>query len=41
MYFDPLHSLSEEIRQAWRDEKKRQKMCLDAIYHSSVGVRSL
>ncbi|MDF5732791.1 MAG: KamA family radical SAM protein [Rhizonema sp. PD38] len=41
MYFDPFHSLSEEIRQAWRDQKKRQQMCLDAIYHSGVGVHSL
>lgn len=41
MYFDPLHSLSEEIRQAWRDEKKRQQMCLDAINHSGLAVRSL
>ncbi|MEI2583704.1 KamA family radical SAM protein [Scytonema sp. PRP1] len=40
MYFDPFHSLSEEIRQAWRDQKKRQQMCLDAIYHSGVGVYS-
>ncbi|WP_414587538.1 KamA family radical SAM protein [Scytonema sp. PCC 10023] len=40
MYFDPFHSLSEEIRQAWRDQKKRQQMCLDAIYHSGVGACS-
>jgi hypothetical protein len=40
MYFDPFHSLSEEIRQAWRDQKKRQQMWLDAIYHSGVGVYS-
>ncbi|HLP87990.1 MAG TPA: KamA family radical SAM protein [Nostocaceae cyanobacterium] len=38
LYFDPLHSLSAEIQQAWRDEKKRQEMCLDAIYHSGVAV---
>jgi lysine 2,3-aminomutase len=41
MYFDPLHTLSAEIRQAWRDQKKRQQMCLDAIYHSGVAVPSL
>ncbi|WP_460200069.1 KamA family radical SAM protein, partial [Scytonema sp. NUACC21] len=41
MYFDPFHSLSEEIRQAWKDQKKRQQMCLDAIYHSGMAVCSL
>lgn len=41
MYFDPLHSLSEEIRQAWKDEKKRQQMCLDAIYHSGLAIGSV
>jgi lysine 2,3-aminomutase len=41
MYFDPLHSLSESVRQAWRDPKKQQQMCLDAMYHSGVVMRSL
>lgn len=41
MYFDPLHSLSEEIRQAWRDQNKRQQMYLDAIYHSGVAACSV
>jgi len=41
MYFDPLHSLSAEIRQAWKDENKRQQMCLDAIYHSGVAVQAV
>jgi len=40
MYFDPIHSLSAEIRQAWKDQNKRQQMCLDAMYHSGATMRS-
>ncbi len=31
MYFDPLHSLSEEVRKAWHDEDARQSMIDDAL----------
>ena len=31
MYFDPLHSLSEEMREAWRDPDERERMCREAL----------
>jgi lysine 2,3-aminomutase len=31
MYFDPMHSLSEEVQEAWRDEDKQEQMCEDAL----------
>ncbi len=30
MYFDPLHSLSEEIQESWRDEGQREEMIAEA-----------
>ncbi len=31
MYFDPLHSLSEEMQQTWQDPDERDRMCNKAI----------
>lgn len=41
MYFDPLHSLSPEIQQAWLDPQKRQEMVDEAMGHalSRKGMR--
>jgi lysine 2,3-aminomutase len=31
MYFDPLHSLSEEMRRRWQDPDEQQRMCDEAL----------
>jgi lysine 2,3-aminomutase len=31
LYFDPLHSLTHEIQQAWRDPDERQRMISEAL----------
>ncbi|MFB6262932.1 MAG: KamA family radical SAM protein, partial [Bradymonadaceae bacterium] len=31
LYFDPLHSLSDEMREAWKDPAERDRMCERAI----------
>ncbi|MEH2449760.1 KamA family radical SAM protein [Nostoc sp.] len=31
LYFDPLHSLAENIRNAWKDPKQQQIMCDEAL----------
>lgn len=36
MYFDPLHSLDEEVREAWRDEEAAQAMIEEARRKAGV-----
>lgn len=36
MYFDPLHSLSDEVRKAWTDPKARESMVADALKAAGV-----
>lgn len=31
MYFDPLHSLSESVRQDWKDPARQKEMCDEAL----------
>ena len=38
MYFDPLHSLKEEVVQDWQDEKRREEMVQDALSAAPAHV---
>lgn len=37
LYFDPLHSLSEEVQKAWADDEQKEEMIRDAI--SAAGLQ--
>jgi lysine 2,3-aminomutase len=37
LYFDPLHSLSDEIQQAWKDEQERERMVQQALDAAEAG----
>ena len=37
LYFDPLHSLSDEMREAWKDADKRQEMVGEALEAAKSG----
>jgi lysine 2,3-aminomutase len=39
MYYDPLHSLSEPIREAWQDEDQRRQMRDAALQAASSRLR--
>ncbi|MFB6350769.1 MAG: KamA family radical SAM protein [Bradymonadaceae bacterium] len=36
-YFDPLHSLDDDVREAWKDEDKRREMVEDALDEAKSG----
>lgn len=38
LYYDPLHSLSEESRQRWRDEAEQQRMIDEAIEQAKARL---
>lgn len=38
LYYDPLHSLSEEARQRWADETERQKMIDEALEAAKASL---
>ncbi len=37
-YYDPLHSLSDDMRENWKDPKKRQEMHEDATAQAKAGL---
>lgn len=37
MYFDPLHSLSEQMQEAWKDEDKQDEMVQHALDQAKLG----
>jgi lysine 2,3-aminomutase len=37
LYFDPLHSLSEDIRKAWKNPQQGQQMCDEALKKAKAG----
>ena len=40
LYFDPLHSLSESVRQDWLVEERREEMVQDALSEAMAHVNS-